>query len=57
MITACEAVEGNKFGLYTLDKELAARAYTAGFAAGDRQRINESFVSSYLLLSGSGLQP
>ena len=23
MITACEAVEGNKFGLYTLDKELA----------------------------------
>ena len=28
MITACEAVEGNKFGLYTLDKELAARTYT-----------------------------
>ena len=28
MITACEAVEGNKFGLYMLDKELAARAYT-----------------------------
>ncbi|WP_295913980.1 ferritin [uncultured Alistipes sp.] len=27
MITACEAVEGNKFGLYTLDKELAARTY------------------------------
>ena len=27
MITACEAVEGNKFGLYTLDKELAARVY------------------------------
>ena len=24
---ACEAVEGNKFGLYTLDKELAARVY------------------------------
>ena len=24
MITACEAVEGNKFGLYMLDKELAA---------------------------------
>ena len=28
MITACEAVEGNKFGLYMLDKELAARTYT-----------------------------
>ena len=28
MIGACEAVEGNKFGLYMLDKELAARAYT-----------------------------
>ena len=28
MITACEAVEGNKFGLYMLDKELAARVYT-----------------------------
>lgn len=27
MIGACEAVEGNKFGLYTLDKELAARVY------------------------------
>lgn len=27
MITACEAVEGNKFGLYMLDKELAARTY------------------------------
>lgn len=27
MITACEAVEGNKFELYTLDKELAARVY------------------------------
>ena len=27
MIRACEAVEGNKFGLYTLDKELAARTY------------------------------
>ena len=27
MITACEAVEGNKFWLYTLDKELAARVY------------------------------
>ncbi len=27
MITACAAVEGNKFGLYTLDKELAARVY------------------------------
>lgn len=27
MITVCEAVEGNKFGLYTLDKELAARVY------------------------------
>ena len=25
---ACEAVEGNKFGLYMLDKELAARTYT-----------------------------
>lgn len=28
MISACEAVEGNKFGLYMLDKELAARVYT-----------------------------
>ena len=27
MIAACEAVEGNKFGLYMLDKELASRAY------------------------------
>lgn len=27
MITACEAVEGNKFGLYMLDKELAGRQY------------------------------
>ncbi len=28
MIQACEAVEGNKFGLYMLDKELAARVYS-----------------------------
>ena len=28
MIGACEAVEGNKFGLYMLDKELAARVYS-----------------------------
>ncbi|WP_295939503.1 ferritin [uncultured Alistipes sp.] len=28
MITASEAVDGNKFGLYMLDKELAARSYT-----------------------------
>ena len=28
MIGACEAVEGNKFGLYMLDKELAAGTYT-----------------------------
>lgn len=28
MIGACEAVESNKFGLYMLDKELAARTYT-----------------------------
>ncbi len=48
MITACEAVEGNKFGLYMLDKELAARTYTQASAAGDRQRINESFCHSYL---------
>lgn len=27
MISACEAVEGNKFGLYMLDKELALRTY------------------------------
>lgn len=27
MIAACEAVEGNKFGLYMLDKELASRVY------------------------------
>ena len=26
--SACEAVEGNKFGLYMLDKELATRTYT-----------------------------
>ena len=41
MITACEAVEGNKFGLYTLDKELAARI-PAGFAAGREQRLTAS---------------
>ena len=29
MITALEAVEGNKYGLYMLDKEQAARAYVA----------------------------
>ena len=34
MIGACEAVEGNKFGLYMLDKELAARVYTAPSIAG-----------------------
>ncbi len=28
MIAAFEAVEGNKFGLYTLDKELATRVYS-----------------------------
>ena len=28
MITACEAVEGNKIGMYMLDKELAARTYS-----------------------------
>ncbi len=28
MIHAFEAVDGNKFGLYTLDKELATRTYT-----------------------------
>ena len=27
MITAFEAVEDNKYGMYMLDKELAARAY------------------------------
>ncbi len=27
MIFACESVEGNKYGLYMLDKELAARTY------------------------------
>ena len=27
MITALEAVEGNKYGMYMLDKELAARVY------------------------------
>ena len=27
MITAVEAVEGNKYGMYMLDKELAARVY------------------------------
>ena len=33
MITACEAVEGNKFGMYMLDKELAFRFFgrRAGF--------------------------
>ena len=29
MIAAFEAVEGNKYGMYMLDKELAARTYTA----------------------------
>ena len=29
MITTFEAVEGNKYGLYMIDKELAARTYTA----------------------------
>ena len=28
MITTFEAVEGNKYGMYMLDKELAARVYT-----------------------------
>jgi ferritin len=28
MIAAVEAVEDNKYGMYMLDKELAARAYT-----------------------------
>ena len=28
MIAACEAVEGNKYGMYQFDKELAARTYT-----------------------------
>jgi ferritin len=28
MITAVEAVEGNKYGMYMLDKDLAARTYT-----------------------------
>ena len=28
MIQAFEAVEGNKYGMYMLDKELAARVYT-----------------------------
>ena len=28
MIAAVEAVEGNKYGMYMLDKELAARVYT-----------------------------
>lgn len=28
MIAACEAVEGNKYGMYMLDKELATRTYT-----------------------------
>ena len=28
MIAATEAVEDNKYGMYMLDKELAARAYT-----------------------------
>ena len=28
MIAAVEAVEGNKYGMYMLDKELASRAYT-----------------------------
>ena len=29
MIAAFEAVEGNKYGMYMLDKDLAARTYTA----------------------------
>ena len=37
MIAAFEAVEGNKYGMYMLDKELAARVYTvpSPLAAGE----------------------
>ena len=37
MIQAFEAVEGNKYGMYMLDKELAARVYTvpSPLAAGE----------------------
>ena len=35
MIQSFEAVEGNKFGLYMLDKELAARTYSSPLASGE----------------------
>lgn len=34
MIMAAEAVENNKYGMYMLDKELAARVYTPASALG-----------------------
>lgn len=34
MIAAVEAVEGNKYGMYMLDKELAARTYTPASPLG-----------------------
>lgn len=34
MIAAVEAVEGNKYGMYMLDKELAARVYTPASPLG-----------------------
>lgn len=35
MIDAVEAVEGNKYGMYMLDKELAGRTYTATSALSE----------------------
>ena len=50
MITACEAVEGNKFGLYTLDKELAARVYQQ---ASPLATATESFAANLIAESAA----
>ena len=54
MITACEAVEGNKFGLYMLDKELAARTYTQASPLATANAKTKVFV--IVIYSGSGLR-
>ncbi len=50
MITACEAVEGNKFGLYMLDKELAARTYTQASPLATANAYTK------VIFNGSGLR-
>ena len=45
MITACEAVEGNKFGLLHARQGAGRPRLHAGFAAG--QRIDGRFCHSY----------